>query len=89
MIAGILGVSLRTLHRSFSATDESIMTFMRRRRLQNAHDDLLRCGNPVGVSEIAARWHFSDASHFIRAFKAAYGTTPAAYLRTGTSKPAS
>ncbi|MFF4211481.1 hypothetical protein ACFYZE_19410 [Streptomyces sp. NPDC001796] len=33
------------------------------------------------VSEIAARRHFSDASHFIRNFKSTYGATPAAYLR--------
>ncbi|MEU6497845.1 AraC family transcriptional regulator [Streptomyces sp. NPDC046984] len=87
IIARILGVSPRTLHRSFSASDDSIMAFARRRRLQKAHDDLLRSGNTVGVSEIAARWHFSDASHFIRAFKSTYGITPAAYLRNNTSKP--
>lgn len=81
MIAQIVGVSLRTLHRSFSASDDSIMAFARRRRLQRAHDDLMRLGSAAGISEIAARWHFSDASHFIRSFKSAYGITPAAYLR--------
>ncbi|MFS8201684.1 helix-turn-helix transcriptional regulator [Streptomyces sp. CWNU-52B] len=81
MVAQVLGVPLRTLHRSFAAADDSIMAFARRRRLQEAHDELVRSGNPAAVSEVAARWHFSDASHFIRHFKSCYGVTPAAYLR--------
>ncbi|MET8957947.1 AraC family transcriptional regulator [Streptomyces sp. NPDC004096] len=81
MIAQTLGVSLRTLHRSFAETDDSVMALVRRRRLQGAHDELLRTGSAISVSEIAARWHFSDASHFIRQFKSSYGASPAAYLR--------
>ncbi|MET8788099.1 MULTISPECIES: helix-turn-helix transcriptional regulator [unclassified Streptomyces] len=81
MVAKTVGVSLRTLHRSFSASNDSIMAFARRRRLQKAHGELVRQGNTASVSEIAARWHFADASHFIRHFKSFYGTTPAAYLR--------
>ncbi|MFE1852053.1 AraC family transcriptional regulator [Streptomyces sp. NPDC059489] len=81
MIAQALGVSVRTLHRSFAETEDSVMALVRRRRLQEAHDDLLKTGSAVGVSEIAARWHFSDASHFIRQFKSSYGDSPAAYLR--------
>lgn len=81
MIAQTLGISIRTLHRSFAETGDSVMALVRRRRLQEAHDDLLRTGSVVGVSEIAARWHFSDASHFIRQFKTSYGASPAAYLR--------
>ncbi|MDX3074928.1 helix-turn-helix transcriptional regulator [Streptomyces sp. MI02-7b] len=81
MVAKSVGVSLRTLHRCFSASDDSVMAFARRRRLQKAHDELMTLGSAAGMSEIAARWHFSDASHFIRHFKSAYGATPAAYLR--------
>ncbi|MFD8716636.1 helix-turn-helix transcriptional regulator [Streptomyces sp. NPDC059629] len=81
VVARLLGVSPRTLHRHFAKTGESMMAFTRRRRLQKAHDDLLRSGSGRSLSDIAARWHFSDASHFIRAFKYFYGTTPAAYLR--------
>ncbi|MDW8808815.1 helix-turn-helix domain-containing protein [Streptomyces scabiei] len=80
LIARALGVSLRTLHRSFSGSNDSVMSFARRLRLQGAHDDLVRTGGAAGVSEIAARWNFSDASHFIRNFKEFYGTTPAAYV---------
>jgi AraC-like DNA-binding protein len=80
-IAHGIGVSLRTLHRSFAAVDESVMGYLRGRRLQEAHAELLRSGGAVKVAELAAKWKFSDSSHFIRQFKEAYGTTPAAYLR--------
>ncbi|QOV47642.1 helix-turn-helix transcriptional regulator [Streptomyces chromofuscus] len=82
MIAQLVGVSVRTLHRSFSESNDSIMAFTRRRRLQKAHAELMRHGKAAKVSEIAARWHFADASHFIRHFKSFYGATPAAYLRS-------
>ncbi|MEU6816037.1 AraC family transcriptional regulator [Streptomyces sp. NPDC046860] len=81
VVAKLVGVSLRTLHRSFAESDESLMAFVRRQRLQKAHGELVRLGRQASVSEIAARWHFSDASHFIRNFKSLYGSTPAAYLR--------
>ncbi|MEH0522501.1 helix-turn-helix transcriptional regulator [Streptomyces stelliscabiei] len=80
LIARALGISLRTLHRAFSGSSDSVMSFARRLRLQGAHDDLMRAGGAAGVSEIAARWNFADASHFIRNFKEFYGTTPAAYV---------
>jgi AraC family transcriptional activator of tynA and feaB len=87
MIAQLLGVSLRTLHRHFAKTDESIMTFARRRRLEKACEQLMRAAGPTAISDVAARWHFSDASHFTRTFKSFYGTTPAAYVRNKGDGP--
>ncbi|MFJ5221100.1 helix-turn-helix domain-containing protein [Streptomyces sp. NPDC088354] len=81
LIAQKVGVSLRTLHRYFSASNDSVMAFIRWRRLQKAHDELIARGSAVGISGIAVRWHFSDTSHFIRRFKTVYGATPATYLR--------
>ncbi|MEV8045583.1 helix-turn-helix domain-containing protein [Streptomyces griseoluteus] len=52
-----------------------------RRGSGNAHADLRRLGSTARIPEIAARWQFADASHFIRHFKALYGNTPASYLR--------
>ncbi|WP_329550485.1 helix-turn-helix domain-containing protein [Streptomyces sp. NBC_00696] len=81
IVADLIGVSPRTLHRAFSASDDTVMAFIRRTRLRRAHDDLVSPGRGLGVTEIATRWHFSDASHFIRHFKSVYGATPRAYLR--------
>lgn len=57
------------------------MACVRRRRLQKAHDELMDPDATAGIAEIAARWRFSDTSHFIRNFKSGYGATPAAYVR--------
>ncbi|MEU9393623.1 helix-turn-helix domain-containing protein [Streptomyces sp. NPDC048324] len=76
-LARHLNVSVRTLHRAFTTAEESVSAYVRRRRLERARQELLApLGRPT-VSELAARWHFSDSSHFIRAFKKQYGQTPA------------
>ncbi|WP_245883614.1 AraC family transcriptional regulator [Streptomyces hyaluromycini] len=85
MIARLLSVSPRTLHRTFSGSGESIMSFVRHRRLQMARDELLASKKEVSISEIATKWHFSDAGHFIRFFKKTFGSTPIAYLRKNSS----
>ncbi|WP_084161192.1 AraC family transcriptional regulator [Nocardia sp. BMG51109] len=38
--------------------------------------------NGLSISELAAYWQFADRSHFIRAFKKAYGRTPGEYARS-------
>ncbi|MFG3258383.1 helix-turn-helix domain-containing protein [Streptomyces sp. NPDC048172] len=82
-LARELHVSVRTLHRAFAASgaDEGAAAYVRRRRLEEARLALLGGGPGPGprpsVSEVAARWQFSDSSHFIRAFKRRYGHTPA------------
>ncbi|WP_329538504.1 helix-turn-helix domain-containing protein (plasmid) [Streptomyces sp. NBC_01450] len=81
VVAETIGVSLRTLHRAFSASGDSVMAYIRHMRLQRAHDDLMDPDCSLSISEIAARWHFSDASHFIKSFKPVYGETPAVYLK--------
>lgn len=81
-VARELAVSVRTLHRAFAETEEPVMTYIRRSRLEQARRDLAAPFDPATVSEVAARWQFSDSSHFIRAFKARYGETPAQFART-------
>lgn len=81
MIARSLHTSVRTLHRAFREADDSVMGYVRRQRLDRARAELLVPGTHVG--EVAARWHFSDTSHFIRQFKIAYGTTPASFVKEG------
>ncbi|MFG1604839.1 helix-turn-helix domain-containing protein [Actinoplanes sp. NPDC049265] len=80
MLARRLSVSVRTLHRAFAATGEPVATYIRRRRLEAAHDALLAPGG-WSVSAVAAHWQFADSSHFSRAFRRHYGQTPARYAR--------
>jgi AraC-like DNA-binding protein len=87
MLAHELHVSVRTLHRAFATTDESTTAYIRRRRLEQARLDLAAMRDRPAVSEIAARWQFADASHFIRAFKARYGQTPAQFARSVNPAP--
>lgn len=73
-IADAVHVSVRTLHRAFAVRETTVMEHVRQRRLERARADLL--ATTWTVSEIAARWHFHDSSHFIRAYKKRYGETP-------------
>lgn len=79
MLARALNVSIRTLQRAFAATGESLTTYVRRRRLEEAR---LALTGPLSVTELAAHWQFADSSHFIRAFKKHYGQTPTEYARS-------
>ncbi|WP_028936494.1 helix-turn-helix domain-containing protein [Pseudonocardia spinosispora] len=80
-IASDNAISLRTLHGIFAGTGESVSTFVRRRRLENAHADLL--AHPArSVTSTAMRWGFTDPGNFTRAFKAHFGLTPSD-LRAG------
>ncbi|QIQ01933.1 helix-turn-helix domain-containing protein [Streptomyces liangshanensis] len=86
VLAAELNISVRTLHRVFAGDGESVMAYVRRRRLERALGDLASSPSRLSVSEAAARWSFSDGSHLIRACRRAYGLPPAAYaqeLRTG------
>jgi AraC family transcriptional regulator, positive regulator of tynA and feaB len=47
------------------------------RRLARARGELAARGEPISV--IARRWGFADSSHFTRAFRTHYGTTPSDY----------
>ncbi|MFF2078987.1 helix-turn-helix domain-containing protein [Kitasatospora sp. NPDC058162] len=81
LLARELSVSVRTLHRAFAATDETVAGYIRRRRLEAARRELAAPQGRPAVSELAARWQFADSSHFIRAFKRQYGRTPTEFVR--------
>jgi AraC family transcriptional activator of tynA and feaB len=82
LLARELNVSLRTLQRAFTEAGESVATYIRHRRLEEARLALTVRSRRPTVSELAARWQFSDSSHFIRAFKKRYGQTPVEYARS-------
>lgn len=80
-LARALHVSVRTLHRAFATTEESVTAYIRRRRLEQARLELTGPATRPSISELAARWRFADSSHFVRSFKRQYGQTPTEYAR--------
>ncbi|MFB9835871.1 helix-turn-helix domain-containing protein [Actinoallomurus acaciae] len=80
-IAKGLGVSLRTLHRTFAESDESVMAYVRRRRLDHARIEMATQDSSVTITYLAARWQFADAAHFSRAFRQRFGLTPTQYRK--------
>jgi len=82
MLARELNVSVRTLQRAFTAAGESVTTYIRHRRLEEARLALTAPAGRLNVSDLAAHWQFADSSHFIRAFKKHYGRTPTEYARS-------
>ncbi|MFI9275718.1 helix-turn-helix domain-containing protein [Kitasatospora sp. NPDC052896] len=82
LLARRLNVSVRTLHRAFATTRESVSAYIRRRRLEEARLALTTMPGRPSISELAAHWQFTDSSHFTRAFKRHYGQTPTDYARS-------
>lgn len=76
-IAAAHYISTRHLHGLFSAEGTTVSSWIRQRRLERCRRDLI---DPIhadrSVSMIAARWGFTDAAHFSRVFRAAFGQSP-------------
>ncbi len=73
-------ISVRYLHKLFEAQQTTVAGWIRSRRLDRCRRDLLDtslAGRPV--SAIAARWGFTNPTHFSRAFRTAYGAPPGEY----------
>jgi AraC-like DNA-binding protein len=79
-IAAAHFISTRYLHKLFARQGDTVAGWTRGRRLERCRQDLR---NPSlrhhSISAIGARWGLVDASHFSRAFRAAYGVTPSEY----------
>lgn len=81
-LAQRFGVSIRYVHKAFSATDQSVGETIRQMRLARCADDLSNPRDRRHVSTIAQRWGFHDGAHFSRSFAAAYGLPPMRYRQT-------
>jgi AraC-like DNA-binding protein len=82
-IAAAHHMSLRSLHQLFHEEGLTVAGWIRRRRLERCRRDLsdpALAARPVAA--IAARWGFSSASDFSRAFRAGHGVPPAEYRRS-------
>lgn len=86
LIADAHHVSLRQVHKLFHASGATVAGWIRQRRLEHCHRDLL---DPIAaalpVSAIGARWGYPDPAHFSRLFKSAYGIAPREFRRSGSS----
>ena len=82
-IAAAHHMSLRSLHQLFGDEGLTVAGWTRRRRLECCRRDL---SDPAlatrPVAAIAAKWGYSSASDFSRAFRAAHGLPPAEYRRS-------
>jgi len=79
-VASAHGISVRTLHLAFAETGTTIGRLIHEKRLEASYRDLLRASTGVTVTDIAYRWGFSDAAHFSRRFKLAFGLPPSRLL---------
>jgi AraC-like DNA-binding protein len=77
------GASLRSLYRSFErAHGTSPMAYLRQRRLQEAHTELLSADpGTVRVTDVALRWGFAHLSDFALRYRESYGCLPSETLR--------
>ena len=76
-VAGAMGISLRHLHRVFSATGATLGDYVRARRLEQCREDL---SDPrlsaKSITDIAFFRGFSDAAHFSHCFRKQFGVSP-------------
>ncbi|WP_404944033.1 helix-turn-helix transcriptional regulator [Rhizobium rhizogenes] len=85
LVAGALGISIRHLHRLFEATGDTVSRHILRCRLEVARS---RLRSPefghVTILELALDCGFTSLATFYRAYRIAYGFTPAEYRRVVT-----
>ncbi|MBK8160517.1 MAG: helix-turn-helix domain-containing protein [Rhodospirillaceae bacterium] len=74
-VAAGMGISARQLHRLFHDSGLTVDRWIWRQRLQRCRDALLTSPQ-ARISEIAFTHGFSDAAHFSRAFRDAFGVSP-------------
>lgn len=83
-LAACAGVSERSLHAAFRRQlGTSPMAYVRRRRIEQAHDELLRL-DPAGgakVTDVALRYGFAHTGRFAAAYRARFGEPPSVTLR--------
>ncbi|WKU48729.1 helix-turn-helix domain-containing protein [Streptomyces sp. VNUA116] len=88
-IAAAHHVSVRYLHKLFRFEGVTVARWIRRRRLEVCRRELARpTEDRATVAAVAGRWGFVSASHFSRAFRAAYGVSPREWQAcSGTGPP--
>ncbi|WP_250032731.1 helix-turn-helix domain-containing protein [Paractinoplanes maris] len=90
-IAAAHHISVRRLHKLFEDQPLTVAALIRRRRLERCRAELAGSGRTV--TAVAARWGFSDPTHFSKLFKTTYGynaraLTTSNRARTTRTRPA-
>jgi AraC-like DNA-binding protein len=83
-LASFAGVSERSLHAAFRRQlGTSPMSYLRDRRLEQAHDTLVELDPAEGVKviDVALRFGFPHAGRFAAAYRARFGESPSITLR--------
>lgn len=85
-VARDAGLSERQLFRLFASLGTTPAAWVRRRRLERCHQDLVsQASAHLSILEIAGQWGFVDASVFSRAFRQQFGISPR-QLRPGAQR---
>ncbi|WP_394437289.1 helix-turn-helix domain-containing protein [Streptomyces sp. SGAir0957] len=76
-IAAAHHLSTRYVHKLFEPEGVTVSRWIKTQRLERCRRELMRApGVRPAIATIARRWGFLSASHFSRAFRAAYGVSP-------------
>lgn len=86
-IADRHNISLRTLYNLFREEPFSVAATIRRARIERCRVDLTCRDLSQPVQAIAARWGFSSATAFGRAFREAHGMSPTEYRTNALRTP--
>ncbi|MEU6102706.1 helix-turn-helix domain-containing protein [Streptomyces flaveolus] len=87
-VAAAHQISVRYLHRLFQAEDTTVGRWIQRRRLEECRRELARRdAADRTVAAVARRWGFTNATHFSRVFRAAYGMSPGEWRDSALRKP--
>ena len=71
-------ISLRYLHKIFQSEGTTVWRWVQARRLEQCRRELARRDAASRtIAAVGRRWGFTSAAHFSRAFRAAYGMSPA------------
>jgi len=82
-IAAVFGITPRYLHILFSGENETVSSYVLRRRLEECGKQLTDIlSRRRTITEIAFDWGFNNATHFARVFRNHYGTSPRDYRNT-------
>ena len=68
-------ISVRQLYKLWSGRELGLAEWIMRGRLEGARRDLRR-NESLPIAALARRWGFTDATHFGRRFRSAYGISP-------------